>query len=138
MSYYAPTFPTTYGQGFQGYNQQPVMQQPQIQRPVIQPQQIGNYICRPVASEEEARAFPTDFTGATLVLVDAAHNRIYTKALNMMDGSALFSIYQGPELQMQQVAPTAEFAPMALVQELRQELEQLKSAIGQRKEEADT
>lgn len=122
MSYYAPTFPTTYGQGY-GY-QQPMAQQ----RPAMQPQPTtSGFICRPVASEEEARAFPTDFTGSTLVLVDAAHNRIYTKALNMMDGSAVFTVYQGTE--QAQPAPPMEYAPMRMVQDIRRDLDDLISTL---------
>ena len=133
MNAYTPIFPTTYGQGFNGYNQQPASQQ--LQRPVMQPQAMGNYICRPVASEEEARAFPTDFTGATLVLVDAAHNRIYTKALNMFDGSALFTVFQGPEQAPPAAAPVPEYVPMSEFQALRKELEQLKASITKKRED---
>lgn len=77
---YRPTYPTTYMP--QMYGQQPMIPSAQQQMALAQTTGgYGNYICRPVASEEEARAVPTDFTGATLVLIDGAHNAIYTKSL---------------------------------------------------------
>ena len=69
MSYgYTPIYPSTYGNPYgNAYNQQ-LMNQPPMQKPPMQ-QLPSNYICRPVASEEEARAVPTDFSGATIVMV---------------------------------------------------------------------
>ena len=73
------------------------MPKPQPEPPAqMQGQQGGqlNIICRPVASMEEAKAVPTDFSGALLVLTDFSHGAIYTKALNYQDGSAIFRTYR--------------------------------------------
>ena len=48
----------------------------QIQQPAEQ-----QIICRPVASIEEARAIPTDFSGALMILPDLSHGMVYTKQL---------------------------------------------------------
>ena len=97
------------------------------------PQQIGaNYICRPVAGEEEARAVPTDFAGATTVMVDAAHACIYTKALNPMDGTAIFQVYRidnSPPVQEQ----PPQYAQAHDLEQLRQEVADLRAVIGQKK-----
>lgn len=122
---YQPIFPSTYMP--QSYGRQP---QP-MQQPI--PQQIGaNYICRPVAGEEEARAVPTDFAGATNVMVDAAHGCIYTKALNPMDGTAIFQVYRidnSPPAQEQ----TPQYAQAQDLEQLRQEVAEIWAAIGQKK-----
>lgn len=114
--------------------QQPVQAQIQPQANQSQP----NVICRPVASEEEARAVPTDFSGATLVLTDTAHGKIYTKALNYMDGSALFNTYQLVQPQMAptvetESAPAVEYAPRAELDSLRAELESLRAELEESK-----
>lgn len=97
-------------------------QQPQMNQP--------NMICRPVASEEEARAVPTDFSGATLILTDFGHGKVYTKSLNYADGSANFQVYK-LENPMQSAAqtPIVEYAPMSVVQALGEEIERLKQAL---------
>lgn len=122
---YQPIFPSTYMPQTYGRQQTP-MQQPM-------PQQIGaNYICRPVAGEEEARAVPTDFAGATTVMVDAAHGCIYTKALNPMDGTAIFQVYRidnSPPVQDQ----PPQYAQAQDLEQLRQEIEEIRAAIGQKK-----
>lgn len=94
--------------------------------PAMQPQQ-PNVLFRPVASEEEARAVPTDFSGAVTIMADFAHGRIYTKALNQNDGSSIFQVYafQPPAPP----APPIEYAPIGTVQALAAEIEQLKQAI---------
>lgn len=123
MSYYTPTFPTVMQQQpYGGYQFQP-----QQRQTIPQAQTMSGYICRPVASEEEARAIPTDFSGATLVMVDAAHNRIYTKSLNIYDGSAVFTAFDGPK--QHPVQAPVEYAPMSAVSALRTELEELKSYL---------
>lgn len=91
------------------------------------PQQMQpGYICRPVASIDEARATPTDFSGNALVLTDLPHGMIYTKMLDTQTGSAVFGVYQRVQEPVQQAQ---EYAPMSLVQELRQEIMMLKSAL---------
>ena len=92
-----------------------------------QPSGQPGMICRPVASEEEARAVPTDFSGATLVLTDFGHGRVYTKALNYMDGSAIFQVYQltAPTPP----APPAEYAGKEELEALRAEVAALRARL---------
>lgn len=118
----------------------PPQYQQQVPQPPVQPQMQQanqsqpNVICRPVASEEEARAVPTDFSGATLVLTDTAHGKIYTKALNYMDGSALFNTYQlVRQAAPMQEAPAVEYAPRAELDSLRAELETLRAELEESK-----
>jgi hypothetical protein len=47
----------------------------------------------PVASEQEAMAMQTDFSGALQVMVDQAHGMIYTKQLSPQTGAAVFERY---------------------------------------------
>lgn len=125
MSYYTPTFPTTFAPVYNSYAQTPVQQS---QRTMMQ-QPMNNYICRPVASEEEARAVPTDFTGATIVMVDAAHGCIYTKALNPMDGSAMFATYRYTEPAPPAQEKTQAYAPMEELEQLRREVAELRASM---------
>lgn len=121
------SMPPQYQQAAQQTVQSPLQQQVQGQ---------PNVICRPVASEEEARAVPTDFTGATLVLTDTAHGKIYTKSLNYADGSAMFATYQ--LVQPQQAAPVqeppaVEYAPRSELESLRAEIDSLRAELEETK-----
>lgn len=91
--------------------------------PAMQPQQ-PNVLFRPVASEEEARAVPADFSGAVTIMPDFAHGRIYTNMLNQNDGTTIFNIFA-----VQPPAPPVEYAPIGAVQALAAEIEQLKQAL---------
>lgn len=101
----------------------------------MQGQQGGqlNIICRPVASMEEAKAVPTDFSGALLVLTDFSHGAIYTKALNYQDGSAIFRTYRlegyyaPPEPQIEK---SPEYAEKKDLDALRERMDELSERIG--------
>ncbi len=116
--------PQSYPGAYPGYGQQ----MPGVQQTVMPPQPVQqiqpNMICRPVAGEEEARSVPTDFSGAITIMPDFAHGRIYTKMLNQNDGTSIFHVFQ-----VQQPAPPVEYAPIAAVQAMAAEIEQLKQAI---------
>ena len=65
----------------------------------------------PVASEQEAMAVQTDFSGALQVMVDQAHGMIYTKQLSPQTGASMFGRYEfvQPEpIQPQQATPSYE------------------------------
>ncbi len=130
MAYGYPThmpqpgaYPDAYSVGT-SISQQP---SPGIVQGCGMPPQQPNVLFRPVASEEEARAVPTDFSGAVTIMTDFAHGRIYTKALNQNDGSSVFQVYafQPPAPP----APPVEYAPIGTVQALAAEIEQLKQAL---------
>lgn len=76
-----------YGYQYPAYPQIP-QQYPQQTQP--QP----SITCRPVASIDEARATPTDFTGGTQIFPDLAHGCIYTKTLNYQTGAADLNVYK--------------------------------------------
>ena len=63
-----------------------------------QPQQNINtqnqfFKCRPVSSEEEARASQIDLDGSLWVFTDIGNKKMYTKQINN-DGTATFKIYE--------------------------------------------
>ena len=133
-----------------GYQTQQTWIQPRQQMPQQYPMQDFNFqmpqqmqqpgvICRPVASIDEARATPTDFSGNALVLTDLPHGMIYTKMLDTQTGSAVFGVYQRVQEPPTTAAKMAqEYAPLSLVQEMRQEIMMLKSALeGRGKHEAE-
>lgn len=135
---YQPPNPAPYQQQINSmplqYQQQPA-QLPQMQ-------QVGqsqpNVICRPVASEEEARGVPTDFSGATLVLTNFGGGKIYCKSLNYQDGSAIFRTFQEVSEQKKAadtIVPAAEieYAPRAELDSLRAELESLRAELEESK-----
>lgn len=117
-------------QQYQQVPQQPV-------QPQMQPQAQGqpNMICRPVASEEEARATATPFDGSTLILTDFGHGKVYSKALNYSDGSALFNTYQliQQATPTEPQAPAVEYAPRSELESLRAELDNLRAELEETK-----
>lgn len=101
------------------YNQQQNWVQPyQVPPTVPATQPVATqpgFMCRPVASLEEAKAVPTDFNGNMLIMTDLSHGAIYTKVLDTATGSARFEIYaRVPEQQMQEKAEV-EYAPLDVV-----------------------
>ena len=130
MAYPYP--PYSYLPYMQGYNQpaQPMQQAaPAIQQP---PQ--PSIKVRPVASEEEARGVPVEFDGSLILLPDMAHGAIYSKQLNMQDGSAIFRRYMidmpdsAPQTAREPILPAAQYATLEQLQELKDELDALRAA----------
>ena len=101
-------------QQFQQMNQQ--APQAQIQAPQAQnmnpapnftrPQQ--NVFVRAVTGREEAVAAQIPLDGSIVAFTDFAHDKIYTKQLNMNDGSAIFETYQKVKVQAPREEPKAE------------------------------
>ena len=90
-----------------------------------QPQQQG-FIVRPVTSPEEARAIPTDFSGAVTVMPDLPHGVIYTKTLNYNDGTSIFGCYR---LDAQPVQPAKpEYVTRQEFEALREQISRLTEA----------
>lgn len=127
---YQPQMPQMYQQ----YQQQPVMQEQQEQ-----------FFCRPVASADEARGIPVDFSGRPMILPNLRAGRIYVKVFDQGSGSAIFREFRMHEEPAQEAAPPAvAFAPMseveelkAALQEMREELKALKAAKRKMREAAD-
>lgn len=130
-----------------GYQQQiqphiqPMYQQYQMPvQPMQQPQET-QFFCRPVASVEEARGIPVDFSGKPMLLPHLSAGRIYVKVLDTSNGSAIFREFRMVEPEPETPAqPAVTFAPMSMVDELKQtiaalqdEVRQLKTSGGKRK-----
>ena len=132
MAYPYP--PYSYLPYMQGYNQ-PAQPMQQTVPAMQQPQQPSIKV-RPVASEEEARGVPVEFDGSLILLPDMAHGAIYSKQLNMQDGSAIFRRYMidmpasAPQTAQEPVLPVAQYATLEQLQELRDELEALRATAG--------
>lgn len=105
--FYQPPMQPMYGQTamYQNpYMGQPVAAPMAQQMPQTQAQMAANvpvqtasqpgFVCRPVASQEEAKAVPTDFSGNMLVMTDLSHGAIYTKVLDPSTGSSVFDMYR--------------------------------------------
>lgn len=125
MNYYQPT------QGYQPMNQ-PMTNQP------TQNTQQTNFLCRPVASKEEALGVPVDFMGAPMFFPDLSHGVIYMKRFNTNTGSADLFEFHGQ--QWQESAPSPAFAPLDefntmknIIAQLQAEIEQLKKPTGRGK-----
>lgn len=107
-----PNYPTYFGgQNQAGQQFQPVggipprpemtYQQPQIMQPAqmqianqqTTPQQLFSPASRIVSSREEALAVAADFSGATEIFYDAAHDCVYIKQWDNPSGSAIFRDY---------------------------------------------
>lgn len=82
----------------------------------------------PVASYDEAKAIPTDFAGNTLILLDLSHGMIYTKAIDVSNGTSVFRTYR-----IQEAEPTAssnDFDARSEIEKLKKDLEHVQKELG--------
>lgn len=103
-----------------------------IASPPVQAQSGGNIIVRPVASIEEAKAVPTDFTGAMTILTDFSHGAIYTKVLNYQDGTAVFNRYRldnTPLIPQASGQPGTDYVPREEFDALKADFQRLNERI---------
>lgn len=89
-----PAYPPQYQQGQGGQLNQPGL------------------IVRPVASFDEAKAIPTDFSGALTIMPDWAHGYIYAKALGD-NGTPVFRTYRDIDCSSVQTPPPQTVADSA-------------------------
>lgn len=129
------------GSGYQsvsyqtGGNTQSPAQYQQSQQGNAQTNQPG-LIVRPVASFDEAKAVPTDFSGALTIMPDWAHGYIYAKALGD-NGTPVFRAYRDIDLSAAPAAPqppaeptpAVEYAPLEELERLRQEVNSLREEL---------
>lgn len=97
-------------------------------------QEQPGVIFRQVASLDEAKAVPTDFSGALTIMPDWAHGYIYAKALGD-DGNPLFRAYRyDPSASAPVAIPvqTAAYAPLEDLQQLKNEVNALKNELAER------
>nr|DAO36058.1 MAG TPA: hypothetical protein [Caudoviricetes sp.] len=121
------------GQNYSPYYQgQPQPVQPPVQSAPVQQMQQPSMICRPVASIEEAKAVPTDFSGATLVLTDFSHGYIYTKSLNYQNGTAVFNCFRldNTPLQPAQTAISGDYVGRGEFEQMKAEIAEINERIG--------
>lgn len=67
-----------------------------------------NVFVRAVTGREEAIAAQIPLDGSIVAFTDFAHKKIYTKQLNMNDGSAIFDTYEKVETGSKQEGPKTE------------------------------
>lgn len=140
MAYPYP--PYSYLPYMQGYNQ-PAQPMQQAAPAVQQPPQPSIKV-RPVASEEEARGVPVEFDGSLLLLPDMGHGAIYSKQLNMQDGSAIFRRYMmempasAPQTAQETVSPAVQYATLEQLQELKDEMDNLRAITEKQEKPAST
>lgn len=112
---------------------QPMYQQYQQPAP-MQQQPQEQFFCRPVASADEARGIPVDFSGRPMFFPHLNAGRIYLKVFDTGNGSAIFREFRmvEPDAEAQ---PGVAFAPMseleglrAVVVELQNELRAMKAS----------
>lgn len=89
--------------------------------PAPMPQAAQGFPCRPVTSREEAVAAQIPFDGSTSYFVDTANGKIYAKTFNLADGTAPLVAYV-----REQAAPAVQYATIADINALREEIERLK------------
>ena len=122
---------TWLGGGYQSGGQDQAPAQPQAR------QEQPGVIFRPVASYDEAKAVPTDFSGALTVMPDWAHGYIYAKAL-ADNGTPVFRTYRTvdcapvqppPPQAVAAPAPAVEYAPLEELERLRQDVNALREEL---------
>lgn len=109
-----------WGQAQQSAAQQPLQQNSVNEQP--------SFVCHPVASYEEACAYPTDFSGKILLLADLYNGMIYMKMLDPKTGRSQFASFQ-------YVAPPQPATPPAYV--TQEEMGQLADQIAQLRAELE-
>lgn len=87
---------------------------------------------------------PVEFDGSLMLLPDMAHGAIYSKQLNMQDGSAIFRRYMmeipssAPQTSQETVLPAAQYATLEQLQELKDELDALRAITEKQEKPAST
>lgn len=114
-----------------GYGQMQPMYQPYQAQQHPQPQQEVQLYCRPVASEEEARGIPVDFSGKPMVFPHMQAGRIYVKVFDSGSGSAAFYRFRidTPEAEQRPEQQAVAFAPLSDVEQLKQAVAELQNEI---------
>lgn len=129
---YAPRMDAT--QGFQ-----------QPTQPIQQPQSVAtppSFVCRPVASREEAMGVPVDFMGNPMFFPDLAHGVVYMKRFNTNTGSADMFEFRLPDHGADSnEAPTTasvEFAPLSDVLDMKDAISKLRTDVDKLKKPRTT
>ncbi len=107
-----------------GY-QQPMQPMYQQYQPMQQDSQL---FCRPVASADEARGVPVDFSGKPMIMPHLSAGRIYVKAFDPGTGSSMLREYRLTEPEPEPANPAAAYAPAGVVEQINK-LEETVAAL---------
>ena len=118
---YAPQLPQQMNPYMQGYMQQMQMQYPgqQMMQPTIQ--------ARYVTGREEAVAAQIPQDGNMCVFADTGHGMIYTKQLNLQDGSAVFRAYRRVDQTEETPQQAEEYVKKSELDNVKNALERLQA-----------
>lgn len=113
-----------------GYGQMQPLYQPYQAPQQSQPQQDMQLYCRPVASADEARGVPVDFSGKPMIFPHLNAGRIYVKVFDPGNGSAAFHEFRLVNNEAESPAqPAIAFAPMSDVEQLKQVVFELQNEM---------
>ena len=93
--------------------------------PAGQPGASQGFVCRPVASREEAVAAQTDFFGPGILMPDLGHGMIYLKRFNQTTGASDLLEFAYVPTQPVQAAKSGEFVTIDMFRDLCRKVEDL-------------
>lgn len=103
--------------------------------PAGQPAASQGFVCRPVASREEAVAAQTDFFGPGIIMPDLGHGMIYLKRFNQTTGASDLLEFAYIPSQPAQAAQSDEFVPMDMFRDLCKKVEALEKGASNEHDE---
>lgn len=103
--------------------------------PAGQPAASQGFVCRPVASREEAVAAQTDFFGPGIIMPDLGHGMIYLKRFNQTTGASDLLEFAYIPSQPAQAAQSGEFVPMDMFRDLCKKVEALEKGASNEHDE---
>ena len=103
--------------------------------PAGQPGASQGFVCRPVASREEAVAAQTDFFGPGILMPDLGHGMIYLKRFNQTTGASDLLEFAYVPTQPVQTAQSGEFVTIDMFRDLCREVEDLEKGAAHEHDE---
>lgn len=103
--------------------------------PTGQPAASQGFVCRPVASREEAVAAQTDFFGPGVLMPDLGHGMIYLKRFNQATGTSDLLEFSYVSPQPAQVAQNGEFVTVDMFRDLYRKVENLEKGAAHEHDE---
>ena len=115
---------------YNGYQQQGV---PMNQGMNMQQAQQPRFNVRPVSSVDEAFASPAPLDGSISIMTDFSNKRIYTKKLNINDGTALMETFEKIEnpKQIPQQKEIADYVKRKEFDEVKSKIDEVWNALTQ-------
>ena len=103
--------------------------------PAGQPGSSQGFVCRPVASREEAVAAQTDFFGPGILMPDLGHGMIYLKRFNQTTGASDLLEFAYVPTQPVQAAQSGEFVTIDMFRDLCRKVEDLEKGAAHEHDE---